>query len=524
MIEQALVTMVLVADQFDLTLDPDIDSYYLMDTIVVKMPAVLERLGQMRARGTGILTKKTITEQQKTDLGALLGELQGTQRAQTLNLGKVMSYAPAVRSSLEGATKEFDQAVGDAVALVKKDILGGTFETESQAYFNLTTKVIDQGYKAKFDILIPTLEKAVKARIKSAEAELYLTFAITVTVTLAFAYFAIGAYLSMITGVRALGEGAERLASGDLTCRVKCDAEDELDDVAKHFNHMAESMQGLLGVVLDTARKLGDAATQVSGSAAQVSQSSEKQSEAASGMAAAIEEMTVGIDQIAEHAHTAYDVSSESGKLSQEGGQIVQSTVAEMQKIADTVNQSARIIEELGRHSEGISAIVNVIKEIADQTNLLALNAAIEAARAGEQGRGFAVVADEVRKLAERTTSSTQEISGMIGAIQNGTAGAVASMQAGVERVAEGVTLSRRAGESISRIKEGANRVQADVSDISSALREQSVASNDIARNVERIAQMSEQNTAAVRGTAATARELERLATELQDEVRRFRV
>jgi methyl-accepting chemotaxis protein len=436
----------------------------------------------------------------------------------------VMSYAPATRSALEGANKEFDKALDDAVALVKKDILGASYETESQAYFNLTTKVIDQGYKVMFDILVPTLDKAVRVRIKAAEGQLYLTIAITVAVTLAFAYFAIGAYLSMIAGVRALGDGAEKLAGGDLTGRVHCIAEDELEDVAKHFNHMAQSMQSLLGVVLETARQLGDAATQVSSSASQVSNSSVTQSEAASGMAAAIEEMTVGIDQIAEHARTAHDVSSESGKLSQDGGQIVQSTVAEMQKIADTVNESARIIEELGRHSEAISAIVNVIKEIADQTNLLALNAAIEAARAGEQGRGFAVVADEVRKLAERTTSSTQEISGMIGAIQNGTAGAVTSMQAGVARVAEGVTLSRRAGESIGRIKEGANRVQADVSDISNALREQSSASNDIARNVERIAQMSEENSAAVRGTAETARELERLASELQNEVRRFRV
>jgi methyl-accepting chemotaxis protein len=283
-------------------------------------------------------------------------------------------------------------------------------------------------------------------------------------------------------------------------------------------------MQGLLRVVQQTAEQLGQAATDVSSSAAQVSEGSIEQSSAASSMAAAIEEMTVGIDQIAEHAQTAHEVSTESGVLSEEGGRIVDGTVAEMQKIADTVNQSATIIEELGRHSASISAIVNVIKEIADQTNLLALNAAIEAARAGEQGRGFAVVADEVRKLAERTTSSTQEISSMIGVIQKGTAGAVASMQAGVARVAEGVDLSRRAGASISRIKDGASRVRGDVSDISNSLREQSAASNEIARSVERIAQMSESNSAAVQGTARTARELERLATELQSEVKRFRV
>jgi len=328
----------------------------------------------------------------------------------------------------------------------------------------------------------------------------------------------------MIAGVRALGDGAERLASGNLTERVQCESRDELSDVALHFNHMAESMQGLLRVVHQTAHKLGLAATEVAGSAARVSQSSMEQSAAASSMAAAIEEMTVGIDQIAENAQSAHQVSTESGKLSEEGGRIVDGTVTEMQKIADTVNQSALIIQELGRHSEGISAIVNVIKGIDDKTNLLALNAAIEAARAGEQGRGFAVEADELRNLAERTSSSTKEISAMIGAIQLGTVGAVNSMQAGVDRVADGVDLSRRASDSIEHIKEGAHRVRENVSDISLALREQSMASNEISRNVERITQMSEANSAAVHGTAQTALELERLAAELLKEVNRFRV
>ena len=524
MIAHGLVLLVDVADNSALTLDPDIDSYYLMDTLVVKMPAVLERLGQLRARGTGILSKKAIDNQQKSDLGILLGELHGTLELQKQNLQKVMNYTPASRAVLETASQTFNQSVSEALHLVMQDILGETFSTEPQRYFNMATTIIDRGYTTMFDILLPALDSAVSKRIQQAESRLYATFGIIALVAFTFAYLACGAYLSMISGVKALGDGAERLAGGNLTERVQCTTHDELYDVALHFNHMAESMQGLLRVVHQTAYKLNSAATEVATSAAGVSQSSLEQSTAASSMAAAIEQMTVGIDQIAEHAQTAQQISTESGVLSEEGGRVVDTTVAEMQKIADTVNQSANIIEELGRHSESISAIVNTIKGIADQTNLLALNAAIEAARAGEQGRGFAVVADEVRNLAERTSSSTKEISSMIGAILQGTAGAVSSMQAGVTRVAEGVEMSRRASTSIDSIQQGAHRVSSNVNDISLALREQSLASNEISRNVERITQMAERNSISVQKTAQTARELERLAKELISEVGRFKV
>jgi methyl-accepting chemotaxis protein len=167
---------------------------------------------------------------------------------------------------------------------------------------------------------------------------------------------------------------------------------------------------------------------------------------------------------------------------------------------------------------------VNVIKEIADQTNLLALNAAIEAARAGEQGRGFAVVADEVRKLAERTAKSTQEIAGMIGKIQNSTREVVASMESSVGRVSSGVDLANQAGQSITQIKNESTRVAQVVGNISDALREQSEASRSIAQNVEKIAQMSEENSAAVLQTANAAGHLEKLALSLQNTISRFKV
>jgi methyl-accepting chemotaxis protein len=241
-------------------------------------------------------------------------------------------------------------------------------------------------------------------------------------------------------------------------------------------------------------------------------------------MAAAVEQMTVGVDHISTSAQEAQTVSSGSGELSARGGEIVDTVVREIERIAESVNSSAQTIEELGHESDRISTVVNVIKDIADQTNLLALNAAIEAARAGESGRGFAVVADEVRKLAERTAKSTSEITEIVGAIQRGAQEAVTSMHAGVARVSEGVRLTREAGDAMGQIRRGADDVVRMVSDISSALREQSAAATEIARNVERIAQMSEQNSASVADNAATVGQLDQLAGGLQDEVSRFKV
>jgi methyl-accepting chemotaxis protein len=240
-------------------------------------------------------------------------------------------------------------------------------------------------------------------------------------------------------------------------------------------------------------------------------------------MAASVEQMTVGVDHIAKNAVDAQNYSRQSDEVAANGSRIVHNVVLEIQGIAATVNQSAAAVEALGQQSDQISAIVGTIKEIADQTNLLALNAAIEAARAGESGRGFAVVADEVRKLAERTAKSTQEIAGMIGSIQSGTATAVSSMKQGVERVASGVEQAELAGSAISQVQSQARNVVDSVSEITVALREQSAASTEIAQNVERIAQMAEENNAAACGNADTATKLRRLAETLSSEVARFR-
>ncbi len=523
MIDKVLIFMVDVADEMQLTLDPVMDTYYFMDTVVTKMPAMLEPMGITRARGTGILTKKELTPEQRIGVSSLIAQMAGTLRAQTMNLEKVVRYAPALQAGLSGPAQEFSAGAEKIFALVREDILGEKFTTAPQDYFALTTQVIDIGYKMMFETLIPQFESQLQGRVALAERMLLLNIALALVVMLAVGYLSIGTYYSVIGSVEGFSRGARQMADGDLTAQFTSEGNDELHAAGKDFNDMAAAFRKLLGRIQSEVQQLRGSAEQLATSSQQISNSTSSQSDSASSMAASVEEMTVGVDHIAKNAQDAQAYSRESDKVAAEGGRIVEGVVNEIQAIAHTVNQSAAAVEALGQQSDQISAIVGTIKDIADQTNLLALNAAIEAARAGESGRGFAVVADEVRKLAERTAKSTQEIAGMIGSIQSGTATAVASMKQGVERVAAGVEQAQKAGTAISQVQAQARQVVNAVSEITVSLSEQASASTEIARNVERIAQKAEENNAAACGNADTAGKLRQLAENLSSEVARFR-
>ncbi|MCE5180725.1 MAG: methyl-accepting chemotaxis protein [Betaproteobacteria bacterium] len=310
---------------------------------------------------------------------------------------------------------------------------------------------------------------------------------------------------------------------GDLTQRLEVGGEDEIGETAVAFNTFMDKLQAIIREVQANTDNVLSTAASLAGVSAQVAENSRKQSSDAYEMATKVEIMTFNIDSVAGQAEQVQAVSAESSNLSTHGSEIIHSAATEMVKITEAVNESSAIIQDLGQQSNQISAIVNVIKEIADQTNLLALNAAIEAARAGEQGRGFAVVADEVRKLAERTSKSTQEITEMIGKIQHGTAMAISSMEAGVERVNEGASLAQQAEEAINQIKSGVQQVVEAVSEISVALKEQSQANSENSQKVESIARLSDDNSNAFQGIANTITNLESLADNLHNAVGRFK-
>ncbi len=523
MIGNVLLFMVDVADDTQLTLDPYMDTYYAMDTVVSKMPVMLESLGMTRARGTNVLTKRELSPQMRIDITAQIAQMAGTLRDQNINLDKVIRFAPSLQNALSAPTKEFSAGAEKLFGLVRDDILTEKFAMAPQDYFATTTQLIDLGYKVMYETLIPQFEQQLERRISEARRVMFLQVGLAVAVALLVGYLGMGTYYSVLGSVGDFSQGARRMAEGDLTAEFEADGADELHAAAKDFNAMGAAFRKLLGGVQGDVRKLSQAAEQLASSSQQISVSTSAQSDSASSMAAAVEQMTVGVDHISRNAEDAQRYSRESDAVAAQGVQIVQSVVREIEGIAQTVNQSAVAVEALGQQSQQISAIVDTIKEIADQTNLLALNAAIEAARAGESGRGFAVVADEVRKLAERTAKSTQEISGMIDAILSDTTIAVSSMKQGVDRVAAGVEQAQLAGQTISQVQQQSRQVVDAVSEITVALREQTAASTEIAQNVERIAQMAEENNAAAAGNADTAGSLRSLSQTLSAAIARFR-
>ncbi|MFN4340571.1 MAG: methyl-accepting chemotaxis protein [Azonexus sp.] len=313
----------------------------------------------------------------------------------------------------------------------------------------------------------------------------------------------------------------QRVADGDLTVSAGQVKEGSL---LHALDGMTAALRRIVSEINRDANILVDNAQHIATASDEVAKAAEHQSDATSAMAAAIEELTVSSNHISDSARETSADSRQAMQLSTQGTERVSQAAQAIQQVSTTVSSVADRIRTLESRAEQISSIANVIKDIAGQTNLLALNAAIEAARAGEQGRGFAVVADEVRKLAERTSSATTEIEQMIVAIQADTGGAVEAMNAALPEVEQGVQLAESATESLRAIEAGAHRTLERVGEVADATQEQSAASTSIAQRVEQIANMVEETTATIRGTTETAHQLEEIANNLKGLIGRFRV
>ena len=314
------------------------------------------------------------------------------------------------------------------------------------------------------------------------------------------------------------------LTEGDLTKRLPVAGHDEMADLGRRVNRFVENLHDLIGKVAHITDQVASASVQLSATAEEMAKGSDGLTARTAQTATAVEEMNATVGEVAQNSDKAVAMAKDALQQAQSGHEIVTEAIAGMRQLAEVVAQSSATVVELGQSSQQIGRIVGAIEEIADQTNLLALNAAIEAARAGEQGRGFAVVADEVRKLAERTTKATKEIGDMIRRVQQSTQGAVVSMQAGTSEVEQGVALVDKAGHALATIAERATQTAQMIQHIAVAAEQQSVATQQIAGDMENVAKVSKESASGAGESAKASQDLSELATELQRIVRSFHI
>ena len=314
------------------------------------------------------------------------------------------------------------------------------------------------------------------------------------------------------------------IANGDLTIKIQSDSNDETGQLLQSMDNMVTNLKKLIANMKETSSNMASASEQLSASSEQMSKGVISQSDRSAQIASAAHEMSQTVVEIAKNASSIAASASGTANIAREGENIVEKSVSEVKDIAKTVSESSKVMVSLGERSKQIGDIIRVISEIADQTNLLALNAAIEAARAGEQGKGFAVVADEVRKLAERTAKATSEIGSMIGAIQDEVQKSVTSMGEVSKMVGTGVEFSTQTGEALEKIVSSVSELQMMVQQIASATEEMSATSEHISGDIMAVARVSKETSTGSEQIADASSEVARLASRLLTMGEQFKV
>ncbi len=456
-------------------------------------------------------------------------QLQRKGRELDDNLARAITEADSEET--KRALEAFRKTV-NAYLIVGETALARSRQNQTEAAMELASSPFIEDAAMLTGQLADQLSEDATAALKNtqqASAEAYRTsFRLLLGIVLAALVVMMGFGLTLGRSIMSPLQAMRRTVMTigetlDLTRRVGTRSNDEIGQTVQAFDTMIEALQRSFNDLAKNAEDVGRAAGVLRVNANEFSGSSVAQADAATQMAAGVEEMTVSIDHVAERAEDAAKLSTEAGDRAAEGVAVVQSTIDDLGMIAEEVNSTAESVHNLQQETTRISTVTAVIGDVAAQTNLLALNAAIEAARAGEQGRGFAVVADEVRKLAARTAESADEITGIVAAIEQGANDAVKRMQQAVHTVQQSASRAEETGVAVQAIRTASTQTVELAAEISYAIREQSAASNLIAVQVEKIASMSETNTSTANQTSSQADDLHALAEQMLADISRYR-
>lgn len=509
-------------DQSNLTLDPDIDTYYLMDTVCFRLPAYQDLLGEHMSRGA--ITLKVEQAEQATRLIELRPLAQQNLDLSTGNLVRVGHYNAEMSKHFDSALN----AMSSQYSKLQSELSPLALESKKAEALAPLLQLHQQGSKAQEELnqsLQAALNKLLQIRVDglTEQRNRYVGAAIAALILISLLGWAFYRALSMQLGSdpNTVVTLVKLIAEGNLAVPIPPSADGSL---LQAIDSMQKDLRSMVAETQIATTLLGDIAIEYAKTVASIADMAVRQSETTQMVSSAVEQLSTSIAESASYAKNALELGTQSEVQAVQSVAEVDSAFGQMQQIADSINTVSTSINHLSVESTRISSLVGVIREIADQTNLLALNAAIEAARAGEQGRGFAVVADEVRKLAERTSSSSAEIVGVLSKVQHATQDAVHSMNRSVAEVERNSDMSQKVSSSVNTMREQMSGVVLQLRAISDTLVEQRTASEHVAMHVEAIAKEADGSRAYTEKGLHASEELQQVASRLQESVSKLKI
>lgn len=524
LLNKAQMLSQIIASQSGLSRDPQSDLRQLSELITSVTPQVTQTLGEGRAMGAYSLGQGFLNSSSSTRFDELLQQLEKLQAEYGLKLQDALGSSKTAHTALDSLAKASNASLKQGSELFEEQVvMAETLDAPWQAFYDNVTQLMAQTYQLD-EATLSFIGQQLEQRLAQNRTHMVVLVSALSAVFLLIFYLYAGFYASTRTTLRRLGAMMDKVAAGDMTVTFVAHSRDELGDLGQVFN-------GTVAKIHDLIERVGHTVSQVELQAGQVEAVSAQSNQAVSGQRTQIEQVATAMNQMSstaqEVARSAAAAVSSAHSVNDEtvsGRGLVQSQQGSIARLASEIDESVRVINQLATDSQSISSVLEVIKSIAEQTNLLALNAAIEAARAGEQGRGFAVVADEVRTLARRTQHSTEEIEQMISRLQSGVAAAVKAMGTSHEMANGTVGQSEKVQQALENILGAVGMIVDQNQQIAAAVEQQTAVAHDIDQNIVEINRAGEHAAEGAHQTEAASRQLSMQVIELKQLIGAFRV